>query len=350
MDEASTTRRQVLVGGAGLVGASLAGPASAQARSANAAVRIDTQHHALFPFWKEALRAAGADRSGGAPLPEWSVEASLAALDGAGVDAAVVSVSDPGVFFGDAAAAADLARRCNDALAAMVASHPRRYGALAVLPLPDVDRALSELDRVMPLNAFDGVILLSNVSGTYLGDPAFDQVFAELDRRGATVFVHPTSPPGPGAGLPAFLVDFPFDTTRAVARLITSGTAERCPRINFVLAHGGGAAPFLAPRLERTGQRLPREPMPAGPRAYLQRFHYDVALAAGPEPMAALRALTGPERLLFGSDWPYVPPQAVRETAEAASAELGAAERAPMLGGNALRLFPKLARRLRTTS
>ena len=309
-------------------------------------MRIDAHHHALPRVWTDALRAEGADRSGGAELPPWSAGAALAALDGAEVDAAVLSISEPGVFHGDEGAAADLARRCNDALAEVVAAHPRRFGALAVLPLPDVEAALAELDRALALDAFDGVVLLANYRGRYLGDPAFDPLFDELDRRGATVFVHPSTPPGPDAGLPPFLVDFTFDTTRAIARLIASGTAERCPRVDFVMAHAGGAAPYLSQRLEQTGKRLPSEPMPAGPRAYLQRFHYDVALSAGPEPLAALRALVGPDRVLFGSDWPYVPDEAVGETIRGALDGLGDADARALMGGNALRLFPKLAARL----
>lgn len=292
------------------------------------------------------MEAAGADKSGGAPLPDWSAEAALAALDAAGMDAAVLSLSEPGVFQGDAAAAADLARRCNDATARVVADHPRRFGALAVLPLPDMDASLTELDRVLAEDAFDGVVLLANVGGRYLGDPSFDPLFEELDKRKATVFVHPSTPPGPDAGLPPFLVDFTFDTTRAIAKLIVSGTAERCPHINFVMAHAGGAAPYLAQRMEQVGRRLPSEPMPAGPRAYLRRFHYDTALSGGPEPLAALQALIGPDRILFGSDWPYVPDEAIGATAKAALALVPETARAAVMGGNARRLHPKLGARL----
>ncbi|HEV7253461.1 MAG TPA: amidohydrolase family protein [Mesorhizobium sp.] len=259
-------------------------------------MRVDTHHHILPPAYVEALQSVGADRSGGAPLPDWSAAHALEVLDANSIDAAVLSISEPGIFFGDLAFTRDLARRCNDILAGLKAEHPSRFGALAVLPLPDLDAALGELDRTLGTLELDGVILLGNIGGRYLGHPGFDALFAELNRRGATVFIHPSTPPGAELAdpqLPPFLVEFTFNTTRAAANLILSGTLQRCPDIRFVLAHAGGAAPDLAWRLEQTGKRLPamQENAPEGAIAALQHFYYHTALSASPMALAALQAL-----------------------------------------------------------
>lgn len=315
--------------------------------------RIDVHHHAVPPEWRSALERIGADRSGGSPLPDWDAPSALRAMDRHGIGAAVLSVSSPGVWFADRLDAADLARRCNDALARLAADHPRRFGALAILPLPDVEASLREVERALDGLRLDGVILLANAGGRYLGDPAFDPVLEELDRRGATALVHPTDPPGLdalGFGLPSFLLEFPFDTTRAAANLIASGAAERFRKLRLVLSHAGGAAPFLAWRMAQVGASLPamRERAPRGPEAYLRGFHYDTALAAGPAALAALAGLVGPEKVLFGTDHPYVPEPGLGATAEGVDGFAGwdEAARGAVLRGNALRLFPRLAKRL----
>lgn len=77
------------------------------------------------------------------------------------------------------------------------------------------------MDRAFGALGADGVILLANYDGTYLGDPVYDPLLSELDRRGAVVFVHPTAPPGPGVpGVPPFTADFLLDTTRAALNLV----------------------------------------------------------------------------------------------------------------------------------
>lgn len=313
-------------------------------------MRIDAHHHILPPAYVEALRQVGADRSGGAPLPDWSVDQALAVLGAHGLDAAVLSISEPGVYFGDVGFTRTLARGCNDILAQLKAEHPARFAALAVLPLPDVDAALRELDRAMGELRLDGVTVLANIDKRTLGHPDFDPVFDELNRRRAVVFVHPSTPPGAELAqpqLPPFLLDFTFDTTRAAVNLILSGTQRRCPNITFVLAHAGGTVPYLAWRLEQTGKRLPQvaENAPDGMVAALARFHYDTALSASPHALRSLQALVPPERILFGSDWPYVPDEGVGASVKGVRDSLEGPPDAQALvsGGNALRLFPSLA-------
>src|SRR5262245_3073409 len=203
---------------------------------------IDTHHHAMFPDYVTALGKIGVTAGGGVPFPHWDARTDLALMDRHGIAAAVLSVSAPGVFFDDIGLARRLSRTCNEALAQTVQAHPARFGALAVLPLPDVEAAVTELAFALDELKLDGVCLLTNVGGRYLGDPLFDPLMAELNRRHVTVFVHPHEPPaGPQARLrllPA-LAEYLFDTTRAAANLMLSGCLERYANVSFILSHGG---------------------------------------------------------------------------------------------------------------
>jgi predicted TIM-barrel fold metal-dependent hydrolase len=258
----------------------------------------------------------------------------------------VISLSPPGVFFGDQGLADELARLVNERTAEHVRAAPGRFAGLAVLPLPNVDRALAELRHALDDLGLDGVTLLSNVAGTYLGDPAWDPLFDELDRRGAYVFLHPTAAPGPPPlpEHPIWLYEFPFDTTRAVANLVYSGTLERCPRIRLQVSHLGGTAPFLAHRLASLEAREPDRAAraPAGALAYLRRLYYDTGLSNHDLPARPTLDLAGPERIVFGTDWPYadLPPEG--DPAPGLDG-LGPDLRARIDAANAAVLVPRLA-------
>jgi predicted TIM-barrel fold metal-dependent hydrolase len=322
--------------------------------------RIDVHHHILPPEYVAALAGLGIAGGGDIPFPPWSVAGTLEMMDRQGIAAAVTSVSAPGVHFGDAAFARDLARRCNDAAAGLVADHPTRFGAFATLPLPDVDGALRELERALGPLGLDGIVLLASQSdGRYLGDPQFDELFAELERRACVVFVHPTIPKTSEAlpiGVPGFATEFTFDTTRAVANLIWTGTIERCPNVRFILSHAGGTAPFLAWRWSlldlhpKIGSELHTR-APRGFMHYLRMLHYDTALSANPHALRSLCELVGPGQILFGSDFPFAPePIAAASIAGLASFDAfdaGALRRIER--DNALALLPRLSGRLQAT-
>src|SRR5262245_53586045 len=138
--------------------------------------RIDTHHHILPDFYVEAAKRAGIADAGDVAFPPWSKSAALGVLDRQGIATAITSVAAPGVHFGDGAAAQDLARRCNELSARLVQEHPTRFGAFAVLPLPDVDRAQAELEDALDRLHLDGVILLASYGHTDLGDAAFEPV------------------------------------------------------------------------------------------------------------------------------------------------------------------------------
>ena len=310
--------------------------------------RIDTHHHIFPPEYIAAAKQAGIIEGGGVDFPAWSEEASLAFMDQAGIASAITSVSAPGVHFGDDQKARSLARVSNEFSAKLVSDHPTRFGGFASLPLPDVDGALRELEYATDTLKLDGVVLMTSIGEKYLGDPAFDALFAELDRRKTVVFVHPTVHPSSQRlklDLPGALVEFVFDTTRAVASLIYSGTMERYPDLRIILSHAGGTVPFVAGRLT-LGKLVPRldANAPQGAIAYLKRFYYDTALSANPYALNSLTTLVDSSHILFGSDFPFLPGprgvQSAKDTDTYVSSD--EAVRRAVARDNALALFPRL--------
>ncbi|PZA07699.1 MULTISPECIES: amidohydrolase family protein [unclassified Meiothermus] len=305
-------------------------------------MRLDLHGHLEPPLYTQMVARV----LGPAPVPPWTAEEQLEMMARYGIAATVVSLPPPGVFLGDGAQARELARATNEFYASLLRRYPHRYAALAALPLPDVGAALEELAYALDDLGLDGVALFSQVGGRYLGDERFEPLLAELDRRGAYAFVHPTLPPYPNPlpHLPIWLQEFPFETTRAIAHLLYTGAFHRYPRIRFQFAHLGGAAPFLAHRLASLVARAPalglQERVPQGPLAYLQRLYYDTGLSNHAPALAAALEVTPVEQIVFGTDWPYA---ALPEGPDPAPG-LGylGPHRARVEGANARALVPRL--------
>ncbi len=229
-------------------------------------------------------------------------------MDRHAIETAITSISEPGIYFGNGIFRRDLARRCNEFSAQLIREYPQRFGALAILPLPDIDAALRELEYALDTLKLDGVVLLSSVDGRYPGDLLFDELFTELNRRKAVVFLHPAVPIINNElklDLPPFLIEFVFDTTRAVTSLVYSGTLERCPDIRFIVAHAGGTVPYLAYRISMGQIMLPGAPQ--GTLTYLKQLYYDTALSVNPNALRSLQELVDASHILFGSDYPFAP-------------------------------------------
>ena len=309
---------------------------------------IDVHHHILPDFFFSETNDAHKPVGGIAP-PPWNASLMLSFMDEAGIDVAITSISTPGVHVGDDGRARALARRCNDLSAGLIATHPTRLGGFAALPLPDVDGALAELDHALDQHKLDGVVLFSNANGVYLGDAAFDPVFAELERRGAVVFVHPTASPDPSAhhlGLPDSLLDFTADTTRALAQMHYSNRFARTPSVKYIFSHAGGTVPYLA---GRWGIVDAMNVIPGveerGPVAdTLRRLYWDTALSYGDPVLRMLRDVVGLDQVLFGSDFPYLRRDLAVSCVQQLelTVELTEDERSRVLNGNAARLFPRL--------
>jgi predicted TIM-barrel fold metal-dependent hydrolase len=311
--------------------------------------RIDVHQHYVPPAYRARLDERGLT-AGGWPIPPWSTEAAIEAMDAVGTATGILSISAPGTHLGDDADGHRIAREVNEYGAALVERHPDRFGLFASLPLPDVAGAITELQYALDVLGADGVVLLTNHRGVYLGDPAFDPLWAELDARRAVVFIHPTAPPmAPLAAVPGPFVDFPFDTTRAAVQMVANGVMSRHVRMKVILSHAGGFLPYIAPRLgglatlspELTQREVHRD---------LQSFYFDTALSSGPSTMPGLLNFALPGRVVFGSDWPFVPTGPGTDLAGMLTGfqETHPAEGDPIDRTAAEVLFPRLVRSSRT--
>lgn len=309
--------------------------------------RIDVHHHFVPPAWLSEKSAviAGATHSPAATVASWTPERSLRALDNHGIASAILSLSTPGVWFGNVDESRRLARACNEYGVTLQREHPGRFGLFAVLPLPDVDSSLREIAYCFDDLHADGVGIMTSYDDRWLGSAAFAPVFEELNRRDARVFVHPTSGPCCVAvdGMPPSVTEYPFETTRTITSLLFSGSLARYPRIRWIFSHGGGTLPMLAGRITTTSYARSEDiqaRIGGDPQELLTRLYFDTVLVANPPAMAALQQFADPERILFGTDFPFVRASATIAGLDACA--IADPERAAIDWGNAAKLFPRL--------
>ncbi|MFF8988936.1 amidohydrolase family protein [Streptomyces sp. NPDC014983] len=270
----------------------------------SASRRIDVHQHLIPAAYREVMERHGATAAGW-PTPAWDAESAIAVMDRRSIATGVLSVSAPGTHFGDDAEARAVARNVNEYGAELVKDRPDRFGLFAALPLPDVDGALAEVAYALDELHADGVVLMSNAHGRYLGDKAFAPLWAELDARSAVVFIHPTGSALPMLdGLPGPVVDFPFDTTRTALHMTLNGVMSRHTRIKVILSHAGGFLPYAAWRFT-LGAPFNPGTTPDGILADLRRFYFDTALSASPSALPSLLAFAAPGHILYGSDSPF---------------------------------------------
>jgi 6-methylsalicylate decarboxylase len=310
--------------------------------------RIDVHFHYLSPEYRAQMVDAVGGWPDGFPAPQWSADGALAMMDRVGIATGMLSVSSPGIHFGNDARARSLARSVNEFAARTIGEHRGRFGGFASLPLPDVDGALQEIAYALDTLKLDGVVMLTNFNGVYLGDKRLDPVFDELNRRGAVVFIHPTSPicwQQSALGYPRPMIEFTFDSTRAVVNLIFSGTTTRCPKVRFIVPHAGGTLPFLARRIAMFTRGLTAGGTPIGVEEHLRRLYYDLAGSPGSNALAPLLEMTERTHILYGSDYVHTPEAVVSaHLNELLSSKLLSADDFRAIArSNALALFPQLA-------
>ncbi|MBK0331779.1 amidohydrolase [Brachybacterium sp. MASK1Z-5] len=290
---------------------------------------IDVHAHFVTDDYVDAARAAGIEHPDGMPgWPQWDLAAQIEDMDRRGIEHAVLSVSSPGVHFGDDVSAASLARAVNDAAAAFVAEHPQRLSFFASLPLPDVDAARVEARRAFALPGARGVILESNARGQYLGDQVLEPLWAELEAAGAIVFVHPTSPvgaDGTALGRPRPMLEFMADSTRSIVDLVLAGALDRHPGLRVIVPHSGASLALLSDRvaLFQDGFGLGGAPFADA----LRGFWFDLAGTPFPHAAPLLVDVAGSHRVLYGSDSCWTPAPAVDaqiESIDRAEPPLGA--------------------------
>ena len=306
-------------------------------------LRIDVHHHIVPPVYLEEL----------APMKRltpqsvnWTVQKSIDQMDEAGVAVSITSVTTPGLWFGSHSPARRLARACNDWAAKIGTDHPGRFGMFVNVPLPDIEGALKEIEYGLDVLRADGVSLFTSYGDKWLGDPAFDPVFAELNRRKAVVYTHPTTCTCCTNLVPGIVdaaIEYGTDTSRAIARFIFSGSAKRYPDIKIIWSHGGGTMPFLIDRYHAMA-RMPqhKEITPDGFLPVARKFYYDTAQIPNKPALMALKEVVSANNVLFGTDFPWLTSahhvKGITESGVFTADELRAID-----SGNALKILPRYA-------
>jgi aminocarboxymuconate-semialdehyde decarboxylase len=261
------------------------------------------------PTGRTIIKLRGARFFGITP-PMTDPEARLEAMDRVGIDVEVLSLSTPNVYFASASHQPLIARMVNDAYAELMAKYPRRFKGFASIPMDSPDDALEELDRALGELRMQGVVLMSNVSGRALSSPEYRPFFEEANRKKAAIFIHPMLP----ANTEPFreyvlgpLVAFPCDTTLAVAKLCFAGVFRELPDIRWIVAHAGGAIPWLMERLDNGFRDFAecRENIDELPSVYLKELYYDT-VTFSPYTLNMLRDLVGTDHMVMGSDFPHL--------------------------------------------
>jgi len=304
---------------------------------------VDVHHHILPPvYMAEARDRLLAQQQGYLParILQWSPQNALAEMDQNGVAISIVSISPPGIWFGDAQSARTLARKCNEYAAQLVRDYPGRFGFFASAPLPDTEGCLREIAYSLDVLKADGIILMTSYGDKWPGDPAYVPVF---DRK-SLVFFHPAAPNccrNLIPNIPPVFTELPHDTTRAITSLLFSGSFARFRDVRFIFSQAGGTIPMLAGRLTHYSSEMKDlvAKIPNGIEFELKRLHYDIASSANPPAMAALIKLVPISQILFGGDYPYVP---IAETAGGMTqVGLSVADLQAIGRDNALALLPR---------
>ena len=320
---------------------------SAQSAASNARPQLIDVHHHVFPpaFLVAARDAFSTPASRARLVSDWTAQKALAQMDDNGIATAIVSITNPGIWFGDVQAARSLARNCNEYSAQLVRDFPGRFGFFAAVPLPDTEGSLREIAYALEVLKADGIGLLTSYGDKWPGDVAYARVFDELNRRKAVVYFHPTAPnccQNLIADVPDALTEFPHDTTRAITSLLYSGSFARFRDIHFIFSHAGGTIAMLAGRIIQTGGALfgIDKNVPNGVEYELKRLHYEIANSANRSAMSALMNLVPTSQIMFGTDCPFVP----TGVTAGGMMTLGlSGEDLRMIGrDNALGLFPRL--------
>ena len=301
---------------------------------------IDVHHHFAPPAYAEVLSQKKLTPE---PLVGWSPQKTIDDMDKAGVAVAMNSIVGPGVWFDDAEQSRRLARDANEYAAKIMGQYPGRFGSFATLTLPDIKSSLRELEYALDTLKADGIMLFTSYNDKWMGDPFFDPILEELNRRQAVLFIHPTANACCANLLPGISsakIEYGTDTTRAIVRMVYSGAAKRYPNIRVIFSHGGGTMPYLITRFANLHENATKGQQPDF-QAEVAKFYYDTAQTFNPIPMNALKQLVPISQILFGTDYPYR--SSLENTKGLLAANVfGHGEMEAVKRQNAVRLFPRL--------
>jgi 6-methylsalicylate decarboxylase len=308
---------------------------------------IEIHGHFIPPAYKQALIDTGLIEKDRYPVPPWDADKHLEYMQMMNIDAAVVSLSSPHIYFDDEIKTRELFREINEAGARLVQHYPAKFGHFASIPLPDIEGSLEELEYAYGVLKVDGIKLLTNANGLYLGEPAMDPVFELLNKHKAVVHIHPTMPSVVPkdvlSGYPAPMMEFLFDTARAVTNLIVSGTVQRYPNVKIIVPHAGGVLPILVPRIHGILEVLRKPEDRPDVLGAFRNLYYDTAGPSIMQQLLPLLNITDVTHLSFGSDWPFAPTQLCAKLREVLmdTDQITDEQKRKIFHDNALELLPR---------
>lgn len=305
--------------------------------------RIDFHYHPMAPEWVDAV-AASTPPDFVARMRAWTPEGAIAEMDRNGIQTAVLSISSPGVWFGDLKQARRLARSCNEYMASMVRAYPQRFAMLAALPLPDVEASLAELAHAYDVLKCDGIGIATSYDDKWPADPLFAPIFSELNRRAAVVYLHPAAPSCCRKlvpGMPSVLLEYPVDTSRAMLQWILRRGSEHYPQVKMVFAHSGGLLLAGLGRLNIVSDTQPEFGLPKDFGAEIAKFYYEISSSGDEATMRLLRSYVPASHILLGTDSPIGNGMA-HNLAQFDRLHLSRRDRESIGRGNALALLPRL--------
>lgn len=283
---------------------------------------VDLHTHIILPEYIEVLKAHGAELEETFPLPAWNAERHIAFMDRAGIRTAVLTMPAPQPYYGDTAESARCIRRVNEVSAEIKQRYPGRFRFCAALPLPDVDAAIREAVYALDTLGADGVKLATNSRGQYLGDEALDPLMEVLNERHAVILIHPHRPTPYQEEIlsttPPAMYEYPAETTRAVVNMLARNVPARYPNLKFVVPHCGSFLPLALPRMRAILPAMVKQGymQPIDWEGNLSRLYFDLAGNPTEEVLHALLAITTPDHILYGSDYPYQPDDVLQTNLE----------------------------------
>jgi len=291
---------------------------------------IDVHHHFVPPI------------PGAVGNPKWTPEMSLASMDKFNIAAALLSLTmQREQFYDGTEKGRDLIRKCNDFGAQCVQKNPKRLGLLAGLPFANVDHSLKEIEYAYDTLKCDGIGIYSSTGDKWPGDPMFEPIMAELNRRKAPVLIHAAVPNCCNRGFPPGIStgELDFDETRCAQSLLVNGTLTKFPDIKFIIFHAGGVLPVMAGRIQDRFPKSAAQWVPNGVWAELRKFYYEVAHGTWKQNLLALKEFAPMSQLLFGTD--YTPEPIETTVRELPNSPFSQAELQQLERTNAEKLFPR---------
>ncbi len=281
---------------------------------------IDFHAHPVSDAFRKAMKDLGIDpmEEDGFPLPKWSAEEHLAFMDEAGIDYSILSAPVPHIYNGDPEKAKTAAGKINEETAEIVRKYPDRFGFVGLVSLPDVEAAIEETAYAMDVLGASGMKVATNMGGIYLGDPLFDLLMEEWNKRKALVIIHPCRarkrPENVITGTVAAIYEYPADTTRAVLNMIANRIMTRFPDIRFVVPHCGSFLPYMVQRFTGVSGILASMGMmeTVNVQAEFEKLYFDIAGDPEPVQLKMLQMVASDDHIVYGSDFPHSPAKVIQ--------------------------------------